>query len=432
MPGAFRDRQAQAKIDDMAWAEDPSRRPLESFMMLSSRMSWFAVAALLPTPAMAQIGGSGSLGAFAPTSDVVLDTTAGGVFDYTSISVPAGVTVRVVGPNPAVLSSQGAVDIDGVIDGDGNYLDPGAGGFRGGAAGTTGAGAPGEGPGGGRGGEPSILGGPGEPAAHATQGSGTAPTYGDDLPLTLLGGSGGGGSSGPGFTVFPALDGGNGGGAIAVLADGPIRVGGEIRACGEDVLYWTTSIPGGPGSGGTILLRSLQSVSVTGAVRATGGVAGYATQTLFLNRGGDGYVRIDAYGGTPVTTGATVEPAPLAVELPYLTELAPPALGQLWQPRCASVPGDVLGWWLSMRTLPSPVLIPFGTLYLDSAPGAGFVYAGAVTTPASGIDPLAGVDFPVPTAPALRGVTFHSQMFNILGAVTGRPRLSGLLSSTVQ
>src|SRR4029453_17683250 len=105
---------------------------------------------------------------------------------------------------------------------------------------------------------------------------------------------------------------------------------------------------------------------------------------------------------------------------PYLQELAPPKLGQLWQPRCASVPGDVLGWWMSMLLLPSPIAFPFGPLYLDYNPGAGFVFAGALTVPTSGIDPLAGADFLVPNSAALLGVTFHSQMFNILGTAPTR------------
>ena len=55
---------------------------------------------------VAQIGGNGSQGQLHPTVDITLDTTHG-VFQFTSITIPAGVTVTLTGPNPAILLSQG-------------------------------------------------------------------------------------------------------------------------------------------------------------------------------------------------------------------------------------------------------------------------------------------------------------------------------------
>src|SRR5262245_30637239 len=68
---------------------------------------------------------------FEPTSDVTFDTNSGGrlvtimvdgaeecyrVFDFLSIHVPEGVTVRAVGDLPLVLVATGNVLIEGTID----------------------------------------------------------------------------------------------------------------------------------------------------------------------------------------------------------------------------------------------------------------------------------------------------------------------------
>jgi hypothetical protein len=45
--------------------------------------------------------GNGSDGVFNPTSNVLIDTTInGGIFNYTSFTIPAGVTVTARGPSP--------------------------------------------------------------------------------------------------------------------------------------------------------------------------------------------------------------------------------------------------------------------------------------------------------------------------------------------
>ncbi|MEZ5966384.1 MAG: hypothetical protein R3F56_21290 [Planctomycetota bacterium] len=380
----------------------------------------------------AQIGGNGSSGPLTPAADVTLDTTAnGGVFQFTTIAIPAGVTVRLRGPNPAVILCRGSASIAGDLEADAQGPMPGPGGWRGGTS-TVGLGVVGEtghGPGGGAG----ALGGLsmdflGKPAAHASAGTGSAPPYGAILPFDLRGGSGGGGGTYPtAGGVGP--NGGGGGGALALFVDGSLTISGSVRARGGDV---TVSFPppagrGGPGSGGAIVVRALQCVRVSGLIDAAGGVDAGSTA-----RGGDGFVRVDGYSscGMPDLTGATVRPAPSVAALPYLTQLAVPRLGQIWQVRCASVPGDSLGTWVSLSTLAVP-FPPYGTVYLDTRPGAGFTFLGALPVPPGGIDPMAGFDLPVPADPVLVGVTFHSQMFNILGTATGRPRLSNLLSSTV-
>ncbi|MDO8349243.1 MAG: hypothetical protein Q7T30_03330, partial [Planctomycetota bacterium] len=190
----------------------------------------------------AQGYGNGSSGALAPTSDITLDTTANsGVFQFTSIAIPTGVTVHLVGSNPARLLCQGAVTIAGVLEGDGqgsrwvgsshvNGHVGGPGGHAGGAWQQNGAG-----PGGGGAGigiYPAIWGGS---ASHATVGVITnpfvpaSPTYGSALPFDVNGGSGGGGAGMGHMSCFgPPASGG--GGVIVILAGGSIDVTGTVRA----------------------------------------------------------------------------------------------------------------------------------------------------------------------------------------------------------
>ena len=83
--------------------------------MLSTFVLLLSSAALFP-----QIGGTGVDGPFTPMTSTVLDTTAnGGVFQFTMIVIPSGVSVALTGTNPAVLQSQGVVDIAGTLGADG-------------------------------------------------------------------------------------------------------------------------------------------------------------------------------------------------------------------------------------------------------------------------------------------------------------------------
>ena len=112
--------------------------------MNATRRSLLSVL-LCSSPALGQIGGNGSDGPFAPTSNITLNTSAnGGVFQFTYVTIPAGVTVTLVGPNSATILSQGAVDISGTLNANGASLGfntnnaPGAGGPGGFAGGQGG------------------------------------------------------------------------------------------------------------------------------------------------------------------------------------------------------------------------------------------------------------------------------------------------------
>src|SRR5262249_12803188 len=147
-----------------------------------------SVALLSAAAACAQIGGNGSDGAFTPSTNLSLDTTNnGGLFQFTAIAIPAGITVRVIGANPARVLCTGLVGIRGT-------LDVRAGGYAGGIAfrGPINYATDGQGPGGGR---AAFTAGNGGHAAHATSSPNSGiPTYGSNFPFDLQGGSGGGGA----------------------------------------------------------------------------------------------------------------------------------------------------------------------------------------------------------------------------------------------
>ena len=82
----------------------------------------FSVAAALPrTPAVAQTFNSGSTGAdgaFNPTADITLALPPSGVFNFTTINIPRGVTVRFrrnAANTPVTMLASGDVTIAGTL-----------------------------------------------------------------------------------------------------------------------------------------------------------------------------------------------------------------------------------------------------------------------------------------------------------------------------
>lgn len=408
--------------------------------MVASTFRVVGLAFLVAVPAAAQVYGSGVHGALAPTANLTLDTTAnGGVFEFTSITIPAGVTVRLVGPNPAILLCRGPVTIAGTLDASGfdwslqaptTATAGGPGGYAGSYYGF------GSGPGGG---PPGYFSGgifsavpDGCMGSHATLGRpassqlgapapSPAPTYGTALPFDLRGGSGGGGCAFiTGSMGFPGT---GGGGTVAILAEGAILISGALLARGGSSPGYGPS--GGTGAGGSILLRTLHCLQVSGTIDATAGT--------FRNVGpgnyGAGFIRIDSYTacGAPDLTGATIQPPPLVAPLPFLTQLAPPRIGHVYPVRCASAPGDVLTFWFSLGTQQIPVP-PIGVIELDLAT---LWSLGEFTVPTTGHDPLAAIDIPVPNEAWLVGITFYAQVVNSFATVTGAVRLSNRLAITI-
>ncbi|MCA8972408.1 MAG: hypothetical protein KDC95_21650, partial [Planctomycetes bacterium] len=133
----------------------------------------------------------------------------------------------------------------------------------------------------------------------------------------LLGGAGGGGTGThaaytavkSNYVWSPGGGGAAGGGAIAVRSGGLISVDGELRARGADGPTTSNSngqppaiTPGGAGSGGSVLLQSVRSVTATkGAIDVRGGSAGKFYEVSQLldvavngGKGGAGYWRAES------------------------------------------------------------------------------------------------------------------------------------------
>jgi hypothetical protein len=259
---------------------------------MSRTKSWIAalvmVAGVTPSALAFESGSTGTDGAFQPTVNTDLQLPPSGIFNFTTVTIPAGVRVKLkrnTTNTPVVILASGNVTVAGIIDlngtlstnaganGDGNLGDDGipgtggAGGYDGGSGGARQRpGGPGHGPGGGGGGSFHTHNtGPQIPAGGAGAGFGTAgvntfaggggwtpstPTgigggvYGSSVLLPLIGGSGGGGGAGGGD--FKGSGGGGGGGAILIASSGTINITGSILANGA-----TSGGSGGPSCGGT-------------------------------------------------------------------------------------------------------------------------------------------------------------------------------------
>lgn len=267
-------------------------------------------------PVTAQTFNSGSTGAdgalnlttpgtvvFDPkTFSPPLDPDGDGIYHFTTITIAAGVTVRLRGDIinvPVIWLAQGAVQINGVIDSSGQdgfsannttqrtNTIPGAGGYAGGypGVGSNPAGA-GLGPAGGR---TSCI--PGDPNYGESGGF-----LGNQFAVPLTGGSGGGGRF--------SWAGGAGGGAILVASSVSIGGAGQIKANGGA----RTSSTGGAGAGGAIRLVA-PIVNITGTLNVSGGASNYCGPTVgTLN----GVVRVEAF-----QIGSLSVSGPLYTATPY-------------------------------------------------------------------------------------------------------------------
>lgn len=295
-------------------------------------------------------GSNGSLGAFAPGANTTVTLPPDGILNYTTITIPAGVTVSFT-PNaantPATMLATGDVIIAGTLNlNGGNGLigstNPGTpvglpggiggpGGFAGGAGGLRGitntTGSPGFGPGGG---SPSTTNNP--PITGGTYG---APANFFSL-LPLFGGSGGAGKNGD--STNSGSTGGGGGGALVLASSTKITVTGSILANGGNSTNFLgiCSFLGysGQGSGGAIRLVAPE-LSNSGVINAKGGTDGCNIPSV------DGRIRLEAFNFGPVALTVpfafiaspgpiTASSTPALINLPALAftsvgGVAPPA-----------------------------------------------------------------------------------------------------------
>lgn len=298
----------------------------------------FAVIVLSSPPASGQTfnsGSTGSLGAFAPASNTVVTLPADGVLNYTTITIPSGVTVtfqRNAANTPVTMLAQGNVSIAGTIrvNGDDAVVGGtsgswgvttgskgGPGGYNGGDGGLRGSsssnGTAGQGPGGGG---PGLL-----PAIFTQDGSyGAHSSFVNLIPL--YGGSGGGGGVATTTQNGPAGAGGGGAIVIASTTQITIQATGSVTAnggVGSTPCAWTGA---GAGSGGAIRLVAPQ-VTQQGTVQAKGG------NNSCVGGGGFGYagrVRIEC---TTCTLNATDPVASTSTTLGPITAASTPALTAL-------------------------------------------------------------------------------------------------------
>ncbi len=242
-----------------------------------------------------------------------LDPDGDNIFHFSSITIPAGITVRLSGDavnGPVYWLASGAVTIDGTLDlsgGSGHAPDtksasargpsiPGPGGFGGGAGGNSVSPArPGNGP---KGGEPS-------PTANIRAGG----FSGNSFLVPLVGGSGGAGGVVSGTTSWGG-GGGAGAGAILIASSVSISVNGTVRADGgvaSDTPCDARATGGGAGGG---IRLAAPVISGSGSLSVQGGTGGCSAT------GAAGRVRLEAFDDRFAGTGTVTRGSPYALFVP--------------------------------------------------------------------------------------------------------------------
>lgn len=318
-----------------------------------------------------------------------LSARPNGVFNFTTITVPSGITVRFKrnsANTPVRWLATGEVTVNGVLDASGQFGDSalpvgvaaagGPGGYDGGrgalrqdASGSF-VGSPGQGPGGGAPGTNPVVISP-ENLRDGADGQHVG-AYGNAFLQPLNGGSGGGG--GASSTTINGGNAGGGGGAILLASSRDIVLNGVIRANGG-ARQWTGASQGGRGSGGAILLRA-DRISGPGSLEAYGGDANNANGRIRI----EAYVRTLSGGqtppgvvGLPSANGELNQVGTLTiVSVDGANVLQPPTGNTLTPDVVFSAPGPV-------NVLVSGAGIPDGTpVTLRVTTGTGVISAGPV------------------------------------------------------
>lgn len=304
-------------------------------------------AVLMGDVAAATIVSDGSDGAWSGGGTLAL--SADGIFNFTTITIPVGATLRFtknVANTPVVLAATGDVVIDGRIDLSAGHYNgvAGPGGGAGGSASANAAGQAGQGLSPGAGGpatsnQGNAGGGGGMATAGlvATSRTGSNPAAGGGA-IGFPGPVGGSGGGGGGGRLFFGVDisggvGGGGGGGLLITTPGTITVNGQILANGGHGGWAFANVfahggPGGGGSGGNIVLEAgAIALGESALLEARGGAGGgLSTETVAFDpyffssgaNGGLGYVlfasaNVDIAPGATIT--ATVVPVPASAVL---------------------------------------------------------------------------------------------------------------------
>ena len=293
-------------------------------------------------------GSTGADGAFAPTTSQTIQVPESGVFNYTTINIPTGVTItytRNSKNSPVTILATGDVTIVGTISvtggtglSNGGGGRGGPGGLDGGAAGfgfDTFVGATGDGPGGGGGGSSSnginLGGGGGGGYALAGSVGGAQNTnsvggpggskYGSSTILPLIGGSGGGGGGAVSGNRGGA--GGGGGGAVLIASSTTINSTGAINAIGgPGANVGAGGAAGGGGSGGAIRVIA-NTITGAGTLNVTGGSPGGQSTFPGGGSGAPGFVRVEAFNYSSFTPNVLTNSATFALPNPVTVPNAP-------------------------------------------------------------------------------------------------------------
>jgi len=422
--------------------------------------SWLvAVAAvislLLPVGSAFGAFDSGSTGttAFAPQANIEVELPPDGVLQYTTVNIPAGVTVtfkKNANNTGVTILASGDVTIDGIIDVSGKDANGvlggygGPGGFKGGSGGVTMKnGNRGEGPGGGGGGlarnEASYSGGGGG-AGYSSSGSNGGnggigglegiggSSYGNERILPIIGGSGGGGGGGNN-TRAHAGSGGGGGGAILIASSGTINITGAIKANGGSGSLGADNCVGlgGGGSGGSIRLLA-NIITGEGTVTANYGAGRSSSCTAYDNGGNGAYGRIRLEAMTinraAMTTPVYSPGYPYAVMPPGMPSLKIVSAGNV------AAPGNPLGVYagtdiiLSTRTTnPVKVVIQGGnipvgtTVTLKALPELGSITTA--TGILSGTLESSSVEIPITISSKAPSILLASVTYELLASNGG-------------
>lgn len=276
-------------------------------------------------------GSTGADGAFAPNTSQTITVPDSGVFNFTTVNIPSGVSItfaRNTTNKPLTILASGDVVITGTINidgkagnGNGSGGSGGPGGFNGGAGGygfdQSFTGIPGDGPGGGGGGiggasiNPpgygggggySTAGGSGFGGAGGTNSGQGGARYGAVTVLPLIGGSGGGGGAAAANNRGGA--GGGGGGAILIASSTTITINGAILARGGGGDNTCSGGPGAGGSGGAVRLVA-NTVKGSGSIPVNGGPGTGCFSGQSSGTGGQGFVRVEAFDYSALTASTT-------------------------------------------------------------------------------------------------------------------------------
>lgn len=382
-------------------------------------------------------GSTGALGAFNPTANTTVALPADGVLNYTTVTIPAGVTVtfaKNAANTPVTMLATGDVTIHGIISVKGS--DGATDSTVGPMVNPGGAGGPG-GFGGGDGGARSGAAGPSGglgPGGGGLTGD-RAGTYGTPTTfvalIPLFGGSGGGGGNGD--ASFSGQSGGGGGGAIVIASSTKIIVNGTITARGgvqPTCFFGGDARFAGAGSGGAIRLVAPQLLG-TGSVDASGGFHCFASSSA-----GPGRIRLEAFttfGGTstpvpslsPAPGPVTAASTPALVNLPTLTfasigGVAPPVTptAAYATPDVALASGTTNPVTVTLAAANTPIGTVFTVKLIPQFVAPSSVNSTASTGTFANSTATANVNFP----------TGQVSVVTALGSFT-LPQIAGLLPS---